>query len=238
MEKSTCFKAYDIRGKLGDELNKRIAYRIGLAMGQYLQATTIVVGGDVRETSEELKLSLAEGLMGTGVNVLDFGITGTEEIYYATKTMRVEGGVEVTASHNPTDYNGMKLVCEHCKPINGDTGLLEIQKLAEQNQFLPVANKGRYKKVSYLDQYTDHLLTYITPAYIKPLKLVVKSGNGAAGHVIDALEAKIGKLNVPIEFIKVHHEPDCTFPNGIPNPLLIKNRKDNSDAVVKYGADM
>lgn len=238
MEKLTCFKAYDIRGKLGDELNESVAYRIGRAMGQYLQATTIVVGGDVRKTSEELKLSLAEGLMDAGVDVLDLGITGTEEIYYATQAMRVDGGVEVTASHNPIDYNGMKLVREDSKPISGDTGLLEIQKLAEQNQFLPVADKGTYKKVSYLDEYTDHLLTYITPAYIKPIKLVVNSGNGAAGHVIDALEAKIGKLNVPIEFIKVHHEPDCTFPNGIPNPLLIQNRKDTSDAVVKYGADM
>ncbi|WP_117233865.1 phosphomannomutase CpsG [Vibrio maerlii] len=238
MEKLTCFKAYDIRGKLGEELNDDIAYRIGRAYGQYLKPKTIVVGGDVRETSEPLKLALTNGLMDAGVDVIDIGMTGTEEIYYATKALGVDGGIEVTASHNPINYNGMKLVREEAKPISGDTGLRDVQALAESDQFEGVTSKGSYKKVSHLDDYTDHLLTYISAENIKPLKLVVNSGNGAAGHVIDALEEKFAKLRVPIEFIKLHHEPDSSFPNGIPNPLLPENRKDTSDAVLKHNADM
>jgi phosphomannomutase len=238
MEKLTCFKAYDIRGKLSEELNDDIAYRIGRAYGQYLKPKTIVVGGDARETSEPLKLALANGLMDAGVDVIDIGMTGTEEIYYATKALGVDGGIEVTASHNPINYNGMKLVREEAKPISGDTGLRDVQALAESNQFEDVTSKGNYKKVNHLDDYTDHLLTYISAENIKPLKLVVNSGNGAAGHVIDALEEKFAKLNLPIEFIKVHHEPDSSFPNGIPNPLLPENRKDTSDAVLSHNADM
>lgn len=238
MKKLACFKAYDIRGKLDVELDNDIAYRIGRAFGQYLQAKSVVVGGDVRETSEGLKLSLANGLMDSGVNVIDLGMTGTEEIYYATKAMGVDGGVEVTASHNPIDYNGMKLVREESKPISGDTGLDEIERLARCNEFLPVSHKGQYQKVSYLDEYTDHLLTYIDHDKMKPMKIVVNAGNGAAGHVVDALEGKFNQLNVPVEFVKVHHEPDSSFPNGIPNPLLEQNRVDTSEAVVAHKADM
>lgn len=228
MEKLTCFKAYDIRGRLGDELNDDVAYRIGRALGQYLQPKTIVVGGDVRETSEQLKLALANGLMDAGVDVIDIGMTGTEEIYYATKSLGVDGGVEVTASHNPINYNGMKLVKEDAKPISGDSGLNEIKLLAEKNKFIKVVSKGKLIKQSNLSDYIDHLLTYLKPSNMKPLKLVVNSGNGAAGHVIDALQAKFAKLNIPIEFIKVHHQVDCTFPNGIPNPLLLENNGEHS----------
>lgn len=238
MEKLSCFKAYDIRGQLGSELNNDIAYRIGRAFGQYLQPKTVVVGGDARETSEALKLAAAQGLMDAGVDVIDIGMTGTEEIYYATKAMQVDGGIEVTASHNPIDYNGMKLVRQESKPISGDTGLLDIQALAEKNQFIESSYQGKYSKIDYLNEYTDHLMTYITPTNMKPLKLVVNSGNGAAGHVIDALQEKLTNKNVPIEFIKVHHNPDPTFPNGIPNPLLTENRKDTIDAVQQHGADM
>lgn len=238
MNQLTCFKSYDIRGKLGEELNEEIAYRIGRAYGQYLKPKTVVVGGDVRETSVPLKLAVANGLIDAGVDVFDIGMTGTEEIYYATDAMGVDGGIEVTASHNPINYNGMKLVRENSKPISGDTGLYDIKALAEKNQFEEAEQKGSYREVSYLDEYTDHLLTYISPQNIKPVKLVVNSGNGAAGHVVDALEEKLAKAGVLIEFIKVHHEPDGTFPNGIPNPLLPENRQDTSDAVLKHGADM
>jgi phosphomannomutase len=111
-QKLTCFKAYDIRGRLGDELNEEIAYRIGRAFGQFLNAKTIVVGGDMRETSASLKTALAKGLMDSGVDVLDIGMVGTEEIYFASKYLGVDGGVVGTASHNPIDYNGMMLVRE------------------------------------------------------------------------------------------------------------------------------
>ncbi|EAM2581569.1 TPA_asm: phosphoglucomutase, partial [Salmonella enterica] len=120
MTKLTCFKAYDIRGRLGEELNEDIAWRIGRAYGEYLKPKTIVLGGDVRLTSEALKLALAKGLQDAGVDVLDIGMSGTEEIYFATFHLGVDGGIEVTASHNPMDYNGMKLVREGARPISGD----------------------------------------------------------------------------------------------------------------------
>lgn len=234
----TCFKAYDIRGKLGEQLNEDIAYRIGRAYAQHLNAKNVVVGGDARETSEPLKLALAKGLQDSGCNVTDIGMVGTEEIYFATSDLNMDGGIVVTASHNPIDYNGMKLVREESKPISGDTGLNDIKDLVQENNFSCAEIKGNYTQTSNLDSYVEHLLTYISPENIRPLKLVVNSGNGAAGHVIDALEEQFRNLDVPIEFIKVHHQPDHTFPNGIPNPLLPENRADTADAVKKYGADM
>ncbi|MCW8348129.1 phosphomannomutase CpsG [Vibrio sp. ZSDZ65] len=243
MTNLTCFKAYDIRGQLGSELDNDIAYRIGRAYGQFLKSEsaeekTIVVGGDVRLTSEELKLSLANGIMDAGVHVLDIGLSGTEEIYFATFHLGVDGGVEVTASHNPMDYNGMKLVREGAKPISGDTGLRDIQTLAEENVFVNVVEKGTYKKIDILNDYTDHLMGYINPENIKPMKLVINSGNGAAGHVIDSLGERFKALNIPLEIVKVHHEEDGNFPNGIPNPLLPECREDTANAVKEHKADM
>lgn len=241
MSKLTCFKAYDIRGKLGEELNEDIAYRIGRAYGEFLKPKTIVVGGDVRLTSESLKLALANGLMDAGTDILDIGLSGTEEIYFATFHLGVDGGIEVTASHNPMDYNGMKLVRENAKPISGDTGLRDVQRLAEENNFAPVDAqlRGSYKKISILDAYVDHLMGYIDFAnFTRPMKLVVNSGNGAAGHVIDAIEKRFVAASLPVSFIKVHHQPDGTFPNGIPNPLLPECRKDTADAVKEHGADL
>ncbi|OIN25471.1 phosphomannomutase/phosphoglucomutase [Vibrio barjaei] len=243
MTKLTCFKAYDIRGQLGEELNNDIAYRIGRAYGQFLKSDSegeksIVVGGDVRLTSEELKLALSDGLMDAGVNVLDIGLSGTEEVYFATFHLGVDGGIEVTASHNPMDYNGMKLVREGAKPISGDTGLRDIQTLAEENVFADVSEKGTYTNIDILSDYTDHLMGYINPENIKPMKLVINSGNGAAGHVIDSLEKRFNALNIPMEIIKVHHEEDGNFPNGIPNPLLPECRQDTANAVKAHKADM
>lgn len=236
----TCFKAYDIRGQLGTELNEEIAYRVGRAFGEYLKAETIVVGGDMRETSASLKEAVSNGLKDAGVDVIDIGMVGTEEIYFATKHLGVDGGVEVTASHNPIDFNGMKLVREDSKPISGDTGLKDIQKLAEANNFKPVdeLSRGRTKDASILDAYTNHLLNYLPVSTVKPIKLVVNAGNGAAGHVIDAIEQKFKAASIPIEFIKIHHQADGTFPNGIPNPLLVENRPPTADAVKAHGADM
>ena len=238
MTKLTCFKAYDIRGQLGSELDVDIAYRIGRAMGEYLSPKTVVVGGDVRLTSKELKDAAANGLMDAGVDVIDLGMTGTEEIYFATKYLDIDGGIEVTASHNPMDYNGMKLVRKDSRPISGDSGLADIQQLAEQNSFGDVTKRGTLKKRSTLNAYADHLLTYIDAANIKPIKLVINSGNGAAGHVIDALEQRFQDMNIPINIIKIHNDPDGTFPHGIPNPLLHDNREDTIKAVARYKADM
>lgn len=229
----TCFKAYDIRGKLGAELNEDIVYRIGRACAKFLQLKTVVVGGDVRLTSESLKMALANGLRDEGADVIDIGMCGTEEIYFATSHLQTDGGIVITASHNPIDYNGLKLVRAGSKPISGDTGLNDIKRLAEENQFAPVTVRGSYRQQSTLDAYVRHLLTYVDVTKLKPLKLVVNAGNGAAGHVIDALEK-----HLPFEFIKIHHEPDGTFPNGIPNPLLPENRGSTSEAVLAHQADM
>lgn len=237
MQSLSCFKAYDIRGQLGDELNEDIAYRIGRAYAEYFHPQSMVVGGDVRLSSESLKIALANGLQDGGVDVIDIGMTGTEEIYFAAQSLPVDGGIEVTASHNPMDYNGMKLVREGARPISGDSGLREIQQLAERNEFSPVENRGTYRKQDHLSVYVDHLMSYVTPENFRPLKLVVNSGNGAAGHVIDEIERRFQALNIPVTFVKVHHEADGNFPNGIPNPLLPECREDTSRAVIEHQAD-
>ncbi|MGY0561990.1 MAG: phosphomannomutase CpsG, partial [Paraglaciecola chathamensis] len=247
--KITCFKAYDIRGKLIEQLDEAVAYRIGRAFAEHFSAKTVVVGGDVRLTSEPLKLALSAGLIDGGASVSDLGMTGTEEIYFATKHLGVDGGIEVTASHNPIDYNGMKLVKEGARPVSGDTGLFAVQALAEsyedsdveaglkQYSTQIVTNddfiqgkcsiateklqaSGQYQLVSIMDAYVEHMQSYVNSDNFTPLKLVVNAGNGAAGKALDAIEAAFVEKGVPIEFVKIHHEPDGQFPNGIPNPLL------------------
>ncbi|MFW1815223.1 phosphomannomutase CpsG [Acinetobacter guillouiae] len=238
MNKLTCFKAYDIRGKLGTELNEEIAYKVGRAYGQIYQPKTVVIGCDIRLTSEALKQATIRGLNDAGVDVLDLGMTGTEEVYFAAFHLDVQGGIEITASHNPMDYNGMKLVRENARPISADTGLKDIQSLAESEQFIEVEKKGSTQKYNILPEFIEHLLTYIDPSKIRPLKLVMNAGNGAAGHVVDAIEEKFKALNIPVEFIKIHNHPDGTFPNGIPNPILVENRDSTRNAVLIHHADM
>ena len=179
-----CFKAYDIRGKLGTELNPSIAYNIGRAYGEIYQAKTVVVGCDIRLSSEELKQATIQGLNDAGVDVLDLGMTGTEEVYFAAFHLDVQGGIEITASHNPMDYNGMKLVRENARPIGADSGLKEIQALAERAEFKAVDRKGTTQSYHIVPEFIEHLMGYIEPSKIRPLKLVVNAGNGAAGHVI------------------------------------------------------
>ncbi|MGI9281471.1 MAG: phosphomannomutase CpsG [Endozoicomonas sp.] len=243
MKSLNCFKSYDVRGRMPDELNEEIVWRIGRATAEYLKTDTVVIGGDIRLSSPSLKKALSHGLRSGGVNVLDIGLCGTEEIYFATSYLKVGGGIMVTASHNPKDYNGMKLVREESKPISGDTGLRAIQKLAEDTFVSAQLNDsssltGHYKEISVLDAYIDHILGYIEPAALKPMNLVVNAGNGAAGHVIDAIEARFQSASIPVEFVKVHHEPDGNFPHGIPNPLLPECRQATSDAVLEHQADM
>ncbi|MDD0802392.1 phosphomannomutase CpsG [Acinetobacter sp. Gutcm_16] len=238
MSQLTCFKAYDIRGKLGTELNEEIAYKIGRAYGQIYQPKTVVIGCDIRLTSESLKQATIQGLNDAGVDVLDLGMTGTEEVYFGAFHLDVQGGIEITASHNPMDYNGMKLVREQARPIGADSGLAEIQALAESGAFTEVTQKGSTTPYNILPEFIDHLMGYINSAKIRPLKLVVNAGNGAAGHVIDAIEEKFKALNIPVEFIKIHHEADGHFPNGIPNPILVENRDSTRHAVLEHHADM
>jgi phosphomannomutase/phosphomannomutase/phosphoglucomutase len=233
MTNLTAFKAYDIRGQLGSELNEDIAYRIGRAYAAFLEPTKVAVGCDVRLSSRSLTDALSRGLTEGGSDVYDIGLCGTEEIYFATFDQRMDGGIMVTASHNPMDYNGMKLVREGARPISGDSGLDRIRELASMGDFGSRRPCGKIHRLDVKERYIRHLLGYIEPAALKPLKVVVDAGNGCAGPIIDLLEARL-----PCEFIKLHHEPDGNFPHGIPNPLLPENRSATRAAVVGHRADI
>jgi len=228
-----CFKAYDIRGRVPDELNADIAYRIGRAFAASINPEDMVVGRDVRHSGRELTIALMKGLVDAGVVVSDIGVCGTEEVYFATFSRQMGGGIMVTASHNPADYNGMKLVRRGSMPISGDSGLGRIRELTEKNDFMRPPAKGKVLGLSCRDDYVRHLLGYINTAKLRPLRIVVNAGNGTAGPVIDMLEEQL-----PFSFIKINHEPDGDFPNGIPNPLLPENRSVTADAVKKQTADL
>ena len=228
-----CFKSYDVRGRIPDELNENIAQRIGRAYAEVINPGTVVVGHDIRLTSESIKAALVDGLREQGVDVFDIGQCGTEEIYFATSHLKVGGGICVTASHNPKDYNGMKFVRAESKPISGDSGLKEIQAKAETDDFVPAATRGGYESVDTSVAYVDHLLSYVDLTALKPLKIVCTAGNGGAGRVVDLLEP-----HLPFEFIKLHHEADGHFPNGVPNPMLEENRVASAALVRESRADL
>lgn len=229
----TCFKAYDIRGRVPDQLNEEIAWRIGRAFAQFLSPARVVVGFDIRLSSPAICEALCRGLTESGVEVLNIGKCGTEEVYFATSHLQADGGIVVTASHNPKDYNGMKLVREDSKPISGDTGLNEIKAIAELGEFDAPQSVGNIQQVDTREAYIAHLLSYIDVAALKPLKIVCNAGNGGAGPVMDLLEQSL-----PVQLIKVHHQPDGHFPNGVPNPLLEENRAPTIDAILANQADL
>ncbi len=231
--KITCFKAYDIRGQIPNELNADVAYRVGNATAEFLDAKTMVLGRDMRLSSAEFADAVARGLTEAGVKVLDIGLCGTEMVYFATGHLKADGGIMVTASHNPADYNGLKLVREDAKPISGDTGLKEIRTIAERDDRKTASNPGTRGSIDLFDDYIQHLLGYIDVSELKPLKLVANAGNGCAGIALDGLEK-----HLPFNIVKIHNEPDGTFPNGIPNPMLLENQSMTADAVVEHKADM
>jgi phosphomannomutase len=233
VQELSCFKAYDVRGRVPDQLNEEIARRIGRAYAEVIRPRQVVVGHDIRLTSEAIKEALTRGLVEQGVDVYDIGLCGTEEIYFATSHAGMDGGIAVTASHNPKDYNGMKFVREESRPISSDTGLLDIRALAERNVFTPARQPGQRYPLDTDGAYVEHLLSYVDLDSLRPLKIVVDAGNGGAGRVVDLLEP-----HLPFEFIKVHHEPDGNFPNGVPNPLLPENRTAAIAAVRQHGADI
>ncbi len=228
-----CFKAYDVRGQIGVTLDDDIAYRIGNATAEFLDANRVVIGRDMRLSSPTLSDSVVAGLLDAGVEVLDIGECGTEMVYFATSHLKADGGIMVTASHNPADYNGLKLVRESAKPISADSGLKDIRTLAEGDARRAGDERGERRQVSVFDDYVGHILSYVDIAALEPLKLVVNAGNGMAGVAIDGLEKQL-----PFEFVKIHHEPDGRFPNGIPNPMLPENRRPTIDAVKTHRAAM
>ncbi len=226
------FKAYDIRGRVPDELDADLARRIGVALAARLGDGPVVLGHDIRLSSPDLQAALSAGLRSQGREVLDIGLCGTEEVYFQVDHLGAAGGVMVTASHNPMDYNGMKLVKEQARPISSDTGLFAISDAVQADRAHaapPVAGERMHADKS---AYIDHLLSYVDLPALKPLKLVVNAGNGGAGVIVDLLAP-----HLPFEFIRVFHEPDGSFPNGIPNPLLPGNRQATADAVRAHGAD-
>ena len=227
-----CFKAYDIRGRIPDQLNEDIAYRIGNAAAAFLGARRVVVGRDMRLSSAALTDAVVRGLVEAGVDVADIGLCGTEMVYFGVMHLGADGGIMVTASHNPADYNGLKIVREEARPISADSGLADIRRLAEADERRRAGKQGTRTSVSVYDAYIGHMLGYVDGDKLKPLKLVVNAGNGCAGLAIDGLEPSL-----PFEFVKMHHAPDGTFPNGIPNPLLPENRAPTIAAVREHGAD-
>jgi len=233
MNLSNCFKAYDVRGRIPEELNPESAYAIGRAYAEWLKPKRVAVGRDIRLSSGELAEALIRGLTDSGADVVDIGLCGTEGVYFATFSQGLDGGIMVTASHNPPDYNGMKFVREQSKPISGDTGLQDIRKLAEAGRFTGPAGKGTVIPFDIASSYREHLLGYLDRKALKPLTIVSNPGNGGAGLVVDLLEP-----DLPFRFVKVHHEPDGSFPHGVPNPMLEENRAATSDAVVQQKADL
>jgi len=235
----TCFKAYDIRGRLGIDLNTEIAYRIGRAFAEALSTKSVVLGRDVRASSEELAASVTRGITDAGCDVLDLGLAGTEEMYFATTHFGADGGICVTASHNPMDYNGMKMVRTGSAPLDAATGLSTIQALAENNEFQAPPASGTVSDVSHKarDAYVDRVVSFVDIAALKPLKISVNAGHGTAGPTFDAIASRLAELGAPLEFERLFHTPDGTFPQGIPNPLLPENRPATANAVRAAGAD-
>lgn len=233
------FKSYDIRGRLGVDLDESLMRRTGRAFARALRAETVVTGHDARLSSPSLLAALVRGLREEGASVLDLGLCGTEEVYHATSHAGADGGLMVTASHNPADWNGLKVVREESRPIAWATGLSEIHDLVAADAFgPPVAEEGAYSRVDLRAPYADHVAGYLDPAGLRPLKILVHAGHGAAGPTFDAIADRLAALGVPFAFTRLDHEPDGTFPQGIPNPLLPETRARTSRAVLDAGADL
>ena len=230
-----CFKAYDIRGRVPDELNAQLADQIGRCFGAVFKPAKLVIGHDIRLSSPELTEALAAGLNRLGVDVLHLGLCGTEEVYHGAFSLEdqgIDGGIMITASHNPADYNGMKFVQKGARPVTGENGLFEIGRMIVDGRVPdPGARRGAQLRMEDKTDYIDHLLSHVSLDSLVPMKVVVNSGNGCAGAVIDLLEERL-----PVQFVRLHHQPDGTFPNGVPNPLLPENRKETAAAVTLHQA--
>lgn len=230
----SCFLAYDIRGRMPDELNEALVERIARAYAAFLQPRKVAVGYDIRLSSPAMAAAVRRGLTAAGVDVVDIGRCGTEQVYYATFSRELDGGIMVTASHNPKDYNGLKLVREQSRPISADTGLKDIEALIVNDQ-LPAdaAAPGKVEPLDLSAEYARFLLAQVDVASFKPLRIVTNAGHGGAGEVIDTLQSAL-----PFEFVKLQNEPDGNFPCGVPNPLLPENRAITAAAVREHKADM
>ncbi|MFA5804705.1 MAG: phosphomannomutase/phosphoglucomutase [Melioribacteraceae bacterium] len=234
MDKISSFKAYDIRGKVPGELNTELAYKIGRTFAKYLGAKSVVIGRDVRKSSPELSEALSKGLNDAGCDVFDLGLCGTEMIYFGTPFLNADGGIMITASHNPPEYNGLKFVKKGSVPMGYDSGLNEIEKMILENELGEIADqKGKVFQKDIMHEFISKVTKFFDAKKIQPYKVLVNAGNGCVGPALDALEKYL-----PIEMIKIFPEPDSNFPNGVPNPLLPENRQPTIDAIKKHGADL
>ncbi len=234
MSKISSFKAYDIRGKVPGDLNTDLAYKVGRAYVKYLDCKSVVIGRDVRKSSPEISEALANGITDAGADVLDLGLCGTEMIYFGTPFLEADGGIMITASHNPPEYNGLKFVKKGSVPMGYGSGLSDVEQMILSENLGEVSkNKGTVKQVNIMDQFIERLRTFIKEDSLKPFKVVVNAGNGCVGPALDAIEKYL-----PINMIKVFHDPDSNFPNGVPNPLLPENRKPTIDAILENNADL
>lgn len=234
MNKIAGFKAYDIRGKVPSELNTDLAYKIGSAYSKLIKAKKIVVGYDIRKSSTEICKALTNGLTDSGVDVIDIGLCGTEMIYFSTPFFDADGGIMITASHNPPEYNGMKFVKKGSVPVGYDSGLNEVEKMIVNNDLGEIQKtKGTVTKKGIMKSFIDHLSKFYDPKKIDQLKVVVNAGNGCAGLSLDTIEPKL-----PIKMVKIFNKPDGNFPNGVPNPMLEENRKLTIEAIIKEKADL
>lgn len=235
----SCFKAYDVRGKIDVEIDEDVAYRVGRAVAQQLKAKSIVVGYDARSTSADYAAAVGRGVCDAGADVLSIGMAGTEEMYWAVTEFGACAGIEVTASHNPIDYNGMKIVKSGSRPLDDASDFQPIRALAEAGVWSHALRLGRVIDRSHeaRKKYVSRVLSLVDVQAFRPLKIVVNSGNGAAGPTFDAIASQLAEMGAPLEFVRLHHFPDPTFPNGIPNPLLPENHAVTSDVVKELGAD-
>lgn len=235
----TCFKAYDVRGELGVNLDPDVAYRIGRAFAQARNAKKVVVGRDSRASSPELAEALIKGLTDGGADVLNLGLAGTEEVYFHTGFHNTDGGIEVTASHNPINYNGMKIVGIGSAPLDPATEIPPIVELAQSGEFAPVDKQGEEVDFSHARaDYAKAMADIVDVKALKPMKIVVNAGNGTAGPTFDTIAEELERRGAPLTFVRMHHNVDSSFPNGIPNPLLPENQPPTVEKVKSENADL
>ncbi len=227
------FKAYDIRGKIPSELNEALIYKIGQSTIRLLEdMQTVIIGYDAREDSHSFAKTLEQSFLDGGCDVINLGLCGTEQVYFYTGHLGSDAGLMVTASHNPKDYNGIKIVQKNAAPLSGKVSLNKLKNYVEDYQSISARQKGNARIIEDKTDYIQHLLSYIDISKLKPLTIVTNAGNGTAGLIIDRLEAYL-----PCKFIKIQNNPNSSFPYGIPNPLLPKNRKYTAEAVKTSKAD-
>ncbi|MFY9484279.1 MAG: phosphomannomutase/phosphoglucomutase [Patescibacteria group bacterium] len=230
------FKAYDIRGTWPDQINADDGYAIARAYAEVIKPQkSVVVGYDVRVHSQELADKVIEGLVDAGINVIAIGLVSTEMMYFAVGHLEAGGGIQVTASHNPPEWHGMKMVRAQAAPISGETGLTEIKAAALANKFAPSPAHGTVTQRDVLNDYIDFVIKWIDQAAIKPLKVVYNPNFGFEGKLLEAL---VARTKLPLTIIPLNAEPDGTFPKGRPDPFVPENRPEFVELVKSSKADL